>query len=218
MFYWDGGQWVTTLSHDGRTRWNGSAWMPTGQAAAPPVYQQPARPKREPTSWTRPIQYAVAGWYLILAIYSLSTPLWMAGPIAQAINQSMQRQQQMNPDATLPPGFTDLMSSIMTASIWVSAIVVVAVYVVIIVGALNRWTWMFYVVLILLGFSAISLPLNIINVFTAPSMSAAQGFSLPSWVYVLSVVLSIPATALFVWMLVALVKRGPWGMTRARLG
>jgi hypothetical protein len=46
-------------------------------------------------------------------------------------------------------------------------------------------------------------------------MAAAQGFSLPSWTYWISVALSIPAATLFVWMLIALIKRGPWAMTRA---
>jgi hypothetical protein len=87
--------------------------------------------------------------------------------------------------------------------------------VVVFIGAFKSWTWMYYVVLVLLGFSTISLPLNIINIFVGPSMAAAQGFSLPSWTYWISVVLSIPAAALFVWMLIALIKRGPWAMTRA---
>jgi len=67
---------------------------------------------------------------------------------------------------------------------------------------------------VLLGFSTISLPLNIITAFAGPAMSAAQGFSLPSWTYWVSVVLSIPAAALFVWMLVALIRRGPWAMAK----
>lgn len=34
-YYWDGQQWVSTLSHDGAHRWNGSAWVPAGGVAAP---------------------------------------------------------------------------------------------------------------------------------------------------------------------------------------
>jgi hypothetical protein len=158
----------------------------------------------------------VAGWYSLSALYTLTTPFWLSGPMTQAINQSIQRQQQLQPTTSsqMPPGFLDAMNSVMAAALWVSAVIGVAVCVIVIIGALKRWTWMYYVVLVFLGFSTISLPLNFISVFTGPAMSAAQGFSLPSWTYWLSVVVSIPAAALFVWMLVALIKRGPWAMTR----
>jgi hypothetical protein len=157
----------------------------------------------------------VAGWYAVSALYTLTTPFWMGGPMTQAINQSIQRQEQLQPAASQPPpGFTEVMTSVLGVALWVSAVIGVAICVVVIVGAFKRWTWMYYVVLVLLGFSTISLPLNIITIFVGPSLSAAQGFSLPSWTYWISVVLSIPAAALFVWMLIALIKRGPWAMTR----
>jgi hypothetical protein len=214
MYYWDGQQWVSSLSHDGRSRWNGSAWVPTGQSG-PSIGYQPARAiGRQPTSWTRPLQYAVAGWYALSALYALTTPFWMNGPMTEAIRQSIDRQQQRQATATpLPPGFTETMNSLMAVGLWVSAVIGVAICVVVFIGAFKRWTWTYYVVLVLLGFSAISLPLNIINIFVGPSMAAAQGFSLPSWTYWISVALSIPAAALFVWMLIALIKRGPWAMT-----
>jgi len=62
MYYWDGQRWVSTLSPDGRHRWNGSAWEPLAVPAYVPAYQ-PARPPRQPTSWTRPLQIAVIAWY-----------------------------------------------------------------------------------------------------------------------------------------------------------
>jgi hypothetical protein len=37
---------------------------------------------------------------------------------------------------------------------------------------------------------------------------------MPAWTYWLGLATSIPSAALFVWMLIALVKRGPWAMTR----
>ena len=215
MYYWDGQQWVSTVSHDGRSRWNGSTWVPTGQSGPSIGYRPAPAVGRQPTSWTRPLQYAVAGWYALSALYTLTTPFWLNGPMTEAIRQSIDRQQQRQPTATpLPPGFTETMSSLISVGLWVSAVIGVAICVVVFIGAFKRWTWMYYVVLVLLGFSVISLPLNIINIFVGPSMAAAQGFSLPSWTYWISVVLSIPAAALFVWMLIALIKRGPWAMTR----
>jgi hypothetical protein len=215
MYYWDGQQWVSTLSHDGRTRWNGSAWVPAGQMSGPPMYQQPQVTRREPTSWTRPLQYAVAGFYALQALYSLTLPFWMSGPVSQAMTQSMERQQQLNPRGSPPPAeVASMMTSMMSVALWIAAVGALAISVVVIIGALKRWTWMYYVVLVFLGLSTISAPLNLISAATGSSMNAAPGFSLPTWTYAVGAIVAIPTAALFVWMLVALVKRGPWGMTR----
>jgi hypothetical protein len=218
MYYWDGTSWVSTLSHDGRSRWNGSAWIPVGSPAVWPIgIDAPARPTREPTSWTKPLQYAVAGWYALSAIYALSLPFWMSGPMTQVINQSIQRQQDLNPSATpLPADFAGTMGSFMTGTLWVAAVFGVVICAVIVVGALSRWTWLYYVVLVLLGLSTISLPLNLVSAVSAPALSSVSGFSMPSWTYWTGLLFAIPAAALFVWMLVALVQRGPWAMRKAQ--
>jgi len=223
MYYWDGGQWLSTLSADRKTRWNGTAWVPAGQLPGPLAYQQPSRPVREATSWTRPLQYTVAGFYALQAVYALSLPFWMSGPMSrvmtQSMNQSIQRQQQLNPAVSPPPAaFTDsmttVMTSMMTATLWLAALFGVAIGVVAIIGALKRWNWTYYVVLVLLGFSALSLPANLVSAVSGSAMSGFGGVSMPAWIYTLSVAVAIPGAALFVWMLVALVKRGPWAMKK----
>ena len=219
MYYWDGQQWLSTLSHDGRSRWNGSAWVPSGQTGPAAGYQPAPGLARQPTSWTRPLQVAVAVWYGLQAIYSVTIPFWMSGPMSQAITQSIQRQQQLQPTVSPPPAeFVDsmnsMMSAVMTSALWIGAVIGVAISVVVVIGAMKRWTWVYYVVLVLLGLSAVSLPVNAVSVFTGPAMASASGFSLPLWTYWLGFLLSVPAAALFVWMLVALIKRGPWAMTR----
>jgi hypothetical protein len=212
MYYWDGTSWVSTLSHDGRSRWNGTAWVPV--AGGPVVGYQPA-PARVPTSWTRPLQYAVAAWYALSGLYAVSLPFWMSGPIVQVVNQSIQRQQQLNPSATpLPADFASTFASLTTGILWFAAVFGVVLCAVAVIGALSRWTWMYYVVLVLLGLGTISLPVNLISAATGSALTSAYGFGMPSWTYWISVATGIPATALFVWMLVAIVKRGPWGMVR----
>ena len=216
MYYWDGQQWVSTLSHDGRTRWNGTAWVSTGPVQAPAGYRPMAGPaSRQATSWTRPLQIAVAAWYAIQGLYALTLPFWMSAPIAQAVNQAIQRQEQLNPAPTPPPAdFANGLTSFVEVALWFAALFGVVIAVVVVVGALSRWTWIYYVVLVLLGFGAISLPLNLVSALSGSSVAATSGFSLPAWTYWLSLATSIPATALFVWMLIAVIKRGPWGMTR----
>jgi hypothetical protein len=215
MYYWDGQQWLSTLSHDGRTRWNGTSWVSTGQTQTPGAYQAPGRVAREPTSWTRPLQLAVAAWYALQGIYALSLPFWMSGPFSQAMNQAIQRQQQLNPGSSPPPAdFASTMTSIVGVGLWVAAAFGVVIAVVVAIGALSRWTWMYYVVLVLLGLGAISLPLNLVSAVSGSSVAGASGFSFPGWFYWLSLLTSIPGTALFVWMLVAMARYGPWAMRR----
>ena len=215
MFYWDGQHWLSTLSPDGRSRWNGTAWVASSHAYGPPAYQATGRSWREPTSWTRPLQLSVAGWYVIEGVYALSLPFWMGSPMSQAMNQSIQRQQQLYPTVSPPPvEFTNLMTSMVGGMLWVSALFGLALAIVVVIGALKRWTWMYYAVLVLLGFGAISLPVDVVDALGGSAVSAASGFSLPAWTYWLGLVSAIPSTALFVWMLVALVKRGPWAMRK----
>jgi hypothetical protein len=214
MYYWDGANWVTTISPDGRFRWDGAAWIPTGQAYPAGAYQQADRPRRVPTSWTKPLQYSVAGWYAASAVYTLSLPFWMGGQITTVMNQSIQRQQQTQPYATpLPPGFTELMTSFMTGALWISALVGLAFCLLAIVAALNRWTWAFYVVLVLLGFGTLGL-LDALYAFAGPSLNAISGFNTPAWSYWVGFLLAIPDTALFIWMIVAMARFGPWAMRK----
>src|SRR5256885_11575044 len=62
----------------------------------------------------------------------------------------------------------------------------------------------YYVVLVLLGLSAILLPVDLFYVFAGQAIGSASGLAVPSWVYPLSFLTGIPAVALFIWMLIAL--------------
>ena len=210
MYYWDGQSWVSTLSHDGRSRWNGVAWVtlpgatPQATAAAPGG--------RVPTTWTRPLQLAVAGWYVWSALYVLTIPFWMGGLMSQLVNESLQRQQARNPSATLPPDFIATMDSLMTVTLWVVVVLTLALCAVAIIGALRRWTWVYYAVLVLLGLGALFLPLDLVDAAAAPSLNPSAVPSLPVWYYLLGFVTGLPGAALFAGMLVAQVRFGPWGM------
>jgi hypothetical protein len=83
----------------------------------------------------------------------------------------------------------------------------------VIVGSLNRWTWLYYAVLVLLGFSLLGAPYDLIILATG-SNALSYGVAMPSWLYWTGLLFTIPDAALFAAMLYALVKRGPWGMTK----
>ena len=203
---------MTTLSHDGRSRWNGTAWVPVG-AAAPATYPQPQRLPRVVTAWTKPLQYAVAAWYLLQALYAIALPFVMTGPMTDYLNQVMQQQAALNPNVTPPsPDVIASITSLMTVALWAGAVIGIAISAVAITGALKRWTWVFYAVLILLGLQTASFPFTLISAFATSTLNPVK---LPFALTATSIAFGFPAVALFAWMLVAAIKRGPWGMRRA---
>jgi hypothetical protein len=215
MYYWDGQTWVSTLSSDGRHRWNGTAWVPVSDQPFVAAPGQAAGGARQPTSWTRPLQYAVAGWYVWSALFSLTLPIWLSGLMTQILNQSIANQVALHPDQAPPPaGFTETMQNAATIGMWIGVGILVAFYAVPFIGALRRWTWIYYVVLVLLGLGALFLPVDLFDAAVGPRTSAASSFTLPSWFYIANFVTGLPGAALFAWMLIALITRGPWAMRR----
>jgi hypothetical protein len=189
-------------------------WVPVTAASPAASYQRRAG-SRVPTSWTRPLSYSVAGWYVLRAIYVLVLPFVLAGPMAGYINQVMQRQAQLDPNAAPPPAdLLTILNNFMIVGFAIGAAIGVAISVVAIIGALQRWTWVFYAVLVLLAFEAMSFPFAVISAFTTSALSPVK---LPVGMSVASIGFGAVAVALFVWMLVAIFRRGPWAMTRAPL-
>lgn len=178
----------------------------------PPVYFQPKAGARVPTGWTKPLQYSVIAWYLAYAIWSVAAPFLMAGTISDYVNQVMQQNAALNPDVPPPPAdVLSTINSIITVALAVGAAIGVAISAVAIIGALRRWTWAFYAVLVLLGLQTISFPFTLISAFTTSAFSTMK---LPVAITAASIAFAIPAVALFVWMLVAAFRRGPWAMRR----
>jgi hypothetical protein len=158
------------------------------------------------------MQYSVAAFYIVQAIWAIALPFVMAGPMADYFNQIVQRNAQLNPNVAPPPAnFLAGMTTLITLGLAIGAAVGVAIAVVAIIGALKRWTWVFYVVLVLFGLGTLSLPFSVIS---AVATSAFVPVKLPALVTWTSVAFGVPEAALFVWMLVAAFRRGPWAMTR----
>jgi uncharacterized membrane protein YkgB len=189
-------------------------WVPVALASpiATPVQSRPS--SRVPTNWTRPLSYSVAGWYLLRAIYVVATPFLVAGPMAGYMNQLMQRQAQLDPNAAPPPAdMLTILNNFMIVGFAIGAAIGVAISVVAIIGALQRWTWVFYAVLVLLGFETMSFPFAVFSAFT----TSLSPINLPVGMTAASVAFGAAGATLFIWMLVAIFRRGPWAMTRAPL-
>ena len=204
LHYWDGRHWVTTLSPDGRFRWNGSAWVPNASTALGAyASQEPGRMVRAPTPWTKPMQNLVAAFYIISNVYVVVLGLLLSTEMSQIMSQPVY------PNAPPPPAqAVTAITAFFSFVFFGGAALGIATSVLIIVGALKRWTWMFYLVLVFGGLSTILLPFNLI---AAIGRSTTPGIpSVAAWESWLQVLYGSASAALFVWMLVALVRYGPW--------
>jgi len=223
LYYWDGSRWVTTLSPDGRSRWDGARWVAVQQVPAPATYQPvpypvQRKPARVPTSWTRPLQYAVAAAFSLWGLYSISIPFWMAGAMDQYMRQVALRQAQQAPEIYPDPNqYADMMSSLGQVSLVTGVVIAGAIAIVVVIGALKRWTWLYWVALALLALQVAGLPFQLANAVGALS-GLTPGLSLPPVVTWFSVLAGLGATALAAWMVVAALTRGPWGMRRPLTG
>lgn len=226
LFYWDGKQWVSALSADGRHRWDGTSWVaiapaPLAAYAAQPSFMpapppQPAKTKRTPTSWTRPLQYAVGGLAAVTALWYAALPFWATGPMSDVIRKRALLAADANPG--LYPDPSQYAASVATFGqilFAVVSVVYVAIAILVFISAIRRWTWMYYVVLVLLAFLVLGLPSVLANLLGISQAAPTLGGSL-ALVQWAGVALGLLAVGLFGWMLVALLRRGPWATLRTQ--
>jgi hypothetical protein len=212
-YYWDGRYWVRALSPDGNFRWNGSEWVPVVAPTTPASQYYASKTARVPTAWTKPMQNSVAALEAVTILYLLSEAYLLSTTMSQYVNQGLQQSATQNPQASPPPAeLVTAFTSLFSVVFWGGAAIGSIVCIVIIIGALNRWTWMFYFELVFLGLGTIGLPFNLISAVRGSVVANVYGANtLASW---LTVAVGIPTAALFVWMLVAVFRYGPWAMPR----
>jgi len=123
--------------------------------AQPQFSPPPPATARVETSWTRPLQYAIAGWFSLAALFTLavalSKPTWL--PV------------------------------IYSGGFEVGSAIGVALSVVAVVGALKRWTWLYKVLFAVFGLGTLALPLNLTRLVSggaaAPIYAEAVAFEIP---------------------------------------
>ncbi len=181
---------VGQVSADGQFRWDGQQWVPIPRGV------------REATPWTRPMQLAVAGFFILEALFSILTS-------ALFINHDSMLRVMQAQGTSIPQG-TDI-NTVVNISIgfaWAVVVVIAVLEGVAALGSYLGWRWMFWVALILNGFGAIGAITNI-GTLRNPASSPV-----PTWGVAVGEVLSLASVALFVWMLVAVIRYGPWAMKK----
>lgn len=178
------------ISADGQFQWDGQQWVPL------------ARNYRVPTPWTRPMQLAAAGLFAISALGSLISTFVFVN------HDSMLRA--VRAQGTQVPAGTDI-DTIVNFAIGVTYAVVIFFVVLDIVAAVGSylgWRWMFWAALVLFGFSGL-------GAFTGlSSLTNPDRSPVPAAGLIVSELFSVLSLAMFVWLLVGVIKFGPWAMKR----
>jgi hypothetical protein len=110
---------------------------------------------------------------------------------------------------TIPRGTTiDEMASLAIGIGIATVVVIVILYLVAAVGSFLGWRWIFWAALVLFAFDAIGALTNL-GSFAKPDASPV-----PVGYLVVNELLSIAGLAMFIWMLVGVIKFGPWAMKK----
>lgn len=185
-------QAVGQVSADGQFRWDGSQWVPI-----PPGH-------REPTSWTRPMQLGVAAVFLLEAVSSVAISLLFIN------HDSMLKALQAQGNVVPPPGST--VDDLVNISIAFATGLVIFFAVLELIGAVGSflgWRWMFWVALVLFGLGGLG------NTFgNVPALLKPSSSPVPVGGLIVTELIGVFVLAMFVWMLIGLIKYGPWAMRK----
>jgi hypothetical protein len=181
---------VGQVSADGQFRWDGQQWVPIPRGV------------REPTPWTRPMQLASAAFFVIQALYSVIVSVIF-------INRDTMLRV-MRAQGTSIPQNTDI-NTVLSISIFFALAFVIVIAVLELVAALGSylgWRWMFWVALVLFALGGLGALTNL-GTFAHPDTSP-----LPIAAVAISELFAVASLALFIWLLIGLIRYGPWAMKR----
>jgi hypothetical protein len=178
------------VSADGQFRWDGQQWVPIAPGT------------REPTPWTRPMQLAAAALFVVEAFYSVIVTVVF-------VNHDSMLKVIKAQGTQIPAGSS--VDTVINIAIAGTIGVVVFFGLCQLVGALGSylgWRWMFWVALVLFGFGGLGALTNI------PTLVRPETSPIPLPGELVSELLSILSLATFVWMLIGVIRFGPWAMKK----
>ena len=203
-WWWDGRSWnPSPYSPDGHWYWDGSAWQP--------VRRRPPGWRYEPSSWTLPLQRANAALIALTVIYMIATLPFTAAAVERSLADSLARQPV--PAGSDPATYHQFMQGFLGAYlVGIGAVLVLSLVwqLILILGCLRAWRWVYWYQLVVFGLAALTLPVTLVSASFSTS-------ALPAWMYAASVVAVCLELALGIWMIVALRRYGTWARRRIAL-
>jgi hypothetical protein len=179
------------VSADGQFRWDGTQWVPI-----PPG-------QREPTPWTRPMQLGAAAVFVLEAVTSVAISLLF-------VNHDNMLKALQAQGTAIPQGTT--IDDLVNISIAIAIGVVIFFAVLELIGAIGSflgWRWMFWAALVLFGLGGLS------NVFGNLSSLSRPGTSpIPAGGLIVTEIVGVLSLAMFAWMIVGVIRYGPWAMRK----
>src|ERR1700694_3250634 len=178
------------VSADGQSRWEGQRWFPIAPGT------------REPPPGTRPMQLAAAGLFAVEAVYSVVVTVLF-------VNHDNMLKAIKAQGTQIPSGSS--VDTVINIAIAGTIGVVVFFAVCQLVGAAGSylgWRWMFWVALVLFGLGGRGGLTNL------PTLFRPDTSPIPLPAELVSELLSILSLAIFVWMLIGVIRFGPWAMKK----
>jgi hypothetical protein len=181
---------VGQVSRDGQFRWDGTQWVPI-----PPG-------TREATAWTRPMQLATAAFFAVQALFALVTS------VIYINRDSMLRVINAQGRSIPANANIDTVVGLALFFAFAAVIAIAGVELVAAVGSYFGWRWMFWAALVLFALGGLGALTNL-GYFSRPATTPV-----PLWGVSISEALSIVSLGLFVWLLIGLIRFGPWAMKK----
>jgi hypothetical protein len=178
------------VSADGQFRWDGTQWVPIPKG------------QREPTPWTRPIQLGAAALLALEAIVTVASVVVYY--THDAVKQTLAATGQQVPQGLTEDQFI---------SYTIGGAIGFAVFLAVLelfgaLGSLLRWRWIFWYVLVLMGLGTLSALFGLAGLFRTNTSP------IPTGVQVFEEIIALGAAGMFIWMLVGVIKYGPWAMKK----
>ena len=148
------------------------------------------------------MQLATAGYFVVTTFFSLVTS-------AVYINHDTMLRAIRAQGTQIPQGTdVDTLVNFSIAFAITFVIVIAALELLAALGSFLGWRWMFWVALVLFGLDALGALANL-GYFARPETSP-----LPTWTLAVNELFAVAGVGLFVWLLIAAIKFGPWAMKR----
>jgi hypothetical protein len=139
---------------------------------------------------------------------------YMRAAIRRSVEMSLAAQPGTVENADQVSGFAEQWVAVVGVLMVVFSI---ALLILTLVGTLKRWTWFYWVFMVVTGLSVLGLPQQLLQVFGVGASGGpgqpALVLPLPNALYGLFI--GCGQLALFIWMIVALRRFGPWACRTA---